>query len=89
MSHVITNQPFALVRDRLYGTDEWYPLACVEAAHRAQPSPHAETVLTVYDFWFVRDEVWCGPFRTREQAANFLAVAQSIFTRAMAARCAA
>lgn len=81
MSHAITNQPFALVRDHLRGTDEWHPTTCVD---RLGLSKRLEVVLRCYDFWFVRDEAlgWCGPFKGREQAYNFLQVMQPMFRAA-------
>lgn len=77
MSHAITNQPFALVRDHLRGTDEWHPAVCVA---RLGLCDRLEVVLSCFDFWFARDDGahWYGPFKGREQAANFLRVTQAL-----------
>lgn len=69
MPHAISNGPFALVRDHCTGTDTWKPWS-----DGIPYSRDSEVLLTVYDFWFARDDedvTWAGPFRYREQAQAF------------------
>lgn len=71
MSHAISNNPFALVRDHVKGTDTWEQWDGKEPLYSKRRQ--REVVLLAYGPYFARDDdgFWYGPFTLKEQAVNF------------------